>query len=76
MFWFGDLNFRLIGEATTTPQNIRSMIEKDQLNRLTESDQLRIVMREKRAFGELTERLPEFPPTFKFQVGTNEYDMK
>lgn len=52
------------------------MIEKDQLNRLTERDQLRIVMREKRAFGELTERLPEFPPTFKFQVGTNEYDMK
>ncbi|XP_058836310.1 phosphatidylinositol 4,5-bisphosphate 5-phosphatase A isoform X3 [Topomyia yanbarensis] len=76
VFWFGDLNFRLTGEATTSAEEIRTMVAKDQLKKLIDKDQLLLVRREHRAFQKLNERLPQFPPTFKFEQGTNDYDMK
>ncbi|XP_055592832.1 phosphatidylinositol 4,5-bisphosphate 5-phosphatase A isoform X2 [Uranotaenia lowii] len=76
VFWFGDLNFRLTGEATTSAEEIRAMVNRDELKKLIERDQLLLVRREGRAFQKLNERLPQFPPTFKFEPGTNEYDMK
>ncbi|XP_058464297.1 phosphatidylinositol 4,5-bisphosphate 5-phosphatase A isoform X2 [Malaya genurostris] len=76
VFWFGDLNFRLTGEATTSAEEIRAMVAKDQLKKLIDKDQLLLVRRENRAFQKLNERLPQFPPTFKFEQGTNDYDMK
>lgn len=79
VFWFGDLNFRLYkGEESEnlSPEEIREMIHKDQLKDLLKKDQLSIAMCEGRAFSELVERLPQFPPTFKFEPGTSEYDMK
>ncbi|XP_055688987.1 phosphatidylinositol 4,5-bisphosphate 5-phosphatase A-like isoform X1 [Lutzomyia longipalpis] len=76
VFWFGDLNFRLTGEATTSPEDIRAEVKKDNLGELMQKDQLLLVMNQERAFSELTERLPAFPPTFKFEPGTQEYDMK
>lgn len=76
VFWFGDLNFRLTGEATTTPEEIRDMVKADKLGTLIERDQLKLVMNQKRAFHEMLERPPAFPPTFKFEPGTNDYDMK
>lgn len=76
VFWFGDLNFRLTGEATTSADEIRAMVARDELKQLIERDQLLLVRREGRAFQKLQERLPQFPPTFKFEHGSNEYDMK
>lgn len=76
VFFFGDLNFRLTGEATTTPEDIRSSVEQDKISQLIEKDQLLLVMRQKRAFNEFEERLPAFPPTFKFEMGSSRYDMK
>ncbi|XP_052862131.1 phosphatidylinositol 4,5-bisphosphate 5-phosphatase A-like isoform X2 [Anopheles cruzii] len=76
VFWFGDLNFRLTGEATTSADEIRTMVARDELKQLIEKDQLLLVRREGRAFQKLQERLPQFPPTFKFEHGTNDYDMK
>uniref|UniRef100_A0AAG5DM21 Inositol polyphosphate-related phosphatase domain-containing protein n=1 Tax=Anopheles atroparvus TaxID=41427 RepID=A0AAG5DM21_ANOAO len=76
VFWFGDLNFRLTGEATTSADEIRAMVARDELKQLIEKDQLLLVRREGRAFQKLQERLPQFPPTFKFEHGSNEYDMK
>lgn len=76
VFWFGDLNFRLTGEATTSAEEIRAMVARDELKKLIEKDQLLLVRREGRAFQKLQERLPQFPPTFKFEHGSNEYDMK
>lgn len=76
VFWFGDLNFRLTGETTTTPQEIREKIRQDKLQELLEKDQLTLVRSQGRAFHQLQERLPAFPPTFKFERGTSEYDMK
>lgn len=51
-------------------------MEENKLQELLERDQLVIVRREKKAFEYLEERLPEFPPTFKFKEGTSIYDMK
>lgn len=78
VFWFGDLNFRLYGDESSdlSPEQIRDMVKNDQLNELLKKDQLSIAMCEGRAFSELVERLPQFPPTFKFEPGTNDYDMK
>jgi inositol polyphosphate 5-phosphatase INPP5J/K len=76
IFWFGDLNFRLTGEATSSPEKVRDEVKNDKLKELMERDQLRLVMKDGRAFKTMEERLPEFPPTFKFEPGTSEYDMK
>lgn len=35
-----------------------------------------LVRNQGRAFNEFEERLPAFPPTFKFEMGTSQYDMK
>lgn len=78
VFWFGDLNFRLYGDdnSNLSPEEIRDMIKQEKLSELLKKDQLSIAMCEGRAFSELVERLPQFPPTFKFEPGTSDYDMK
>lgn len=52
------------------------MITKQEIKTLFEHDQLRSVMRKGEAFSEFVEKDPEFPPTFKFTVGSSEYDHK
>lgn len=76
VFWFGDLNFRLTGETTSTPQEIKDMVADDRLDELIDKDQLSLIRRQGRAFTQMEERLPAFPPTFKFEPGTSDYDMK
>ncbi|ALC48883.1 CG9784 [Drosophila busckii] len=76
VFWFGDLNFRL--EGHDSPQEVREAVrDESKHEELMQRDQLYLV-REKtqKAFQVLHERLPAFPPTFKFKEGTSEYDMK
>lgn len=74
VFWFGDLNFRIASEAE--PAEIRDMVKAERLDELIAMDQLVQVRSQGRAFAELEERLPAFPPTFKFEHGTSEYDLK
>lgn len=74
MIWFGDLNFRLTGEAT--PEHIRNLIQAGKLEELIAKDELILIRQQGRAFTQLQERTPTFPPTFKFKNGTSEYDLK
>lgn len=76
VFWFGDLNFRLNAEDELSETQIRSMVHQDKLEELMQHDQLSMIRRQGRAFSRLEERLPAFPPTFKFEHGTSDYDMK
>ncbi|XP_074038341.1 inositol polyphosphate 5-phosphatase K isoform X1 [Leptinotarsa decemlineata] len=76
VFWMGDLNFRLQEEFDKTPEEIERLIIKKELKKLFEHDQLRAVMKKGEAFSELTEQDPDFPPTFKFEVGAPCYDHK
>lgn len=52
------------------------MVADDRLEDLMDKDQLSLIRRQGRAFTQLEERLPAFPPTFKFEPGTSDYDMK
>uniref|UniRef100_A0A0A1WZH3 Phosphatidylinositol 4,5-bisphosphate 5-phosphatase A n=1 Tax=Zeugodacus cucurbitae TaxID=28588 RepID=A0A0A1WZH3_ZEUCU len=75
VFWFGDLNFRLMGEDS--PADVLAAIKNEKLSELIERDQL-LHVRTKlhKAFHLMHERLPAFPPTFKFHEGTSNYDLK
>ncbi|RZC34555.1 hypothetical protein BDFB_005031 [Asbolus verrucosus] len=64
---------RLIEEFDETPEEIGRIV-KNEYKKLFAYDQLRHVMKNGEAFSELTEQDPEFPPTFKFEVGSNKYD--
>lgn len=76
VFWMGDLNFRLLEDYDRTPEEIERSILKKDIKKLFEFDQLRHVMKIGEAFSEFTEKDPDFPPTFKFDVGKNDYDHK
>lgn len=74
VFWFGDLNFRLTGDDE--PNAVARLVKQDRLEQLIARDQLSMIRRQGRAFTQLEERLPQFPPTFKFDHGTSDYDLK
>lgn len=71
----GDLNFRL-EEATYGHEEIVKAIEDGDFGKLLAKDQLTQVRKEEKAFHELTEKLPTFPPTYKFVIGTGNYSKK
>ncbi|XP_047349198.1 inositol polyphosphate 5-phosphatase K-like isoform X1 [Vespa velutina] len=75
VFWIGDLNFRLHGEDLTAI-DIDLLVKKNKLNLLLERDQLKLVMRNGDAFAELNENNIEFPPTYKFEFASQEFDLK
>lgn len=76
VFWMGDLNFRLSENFQMSPPEIEQEVNRGNLNKLMVHDQLREVMQNGRAFSEFIENAPSFPPTFKYEVGTCEYDHK
>lgn len=63
-------------EDELSQSDIKDMVQRDKLEELIELDQLSMIRRQGRAFTRLEERLPAFPPTFKFEHGTSDYDMK
>ena len=71
----GDLNFRL-AEDTFGHEQIVESVKNGEFGRLLGKDQLTLVRREEQAFHELSEKLPNFAPTYKFVIGTEEYDKK
>jgi len=75
IFWMGDLNFRLVENSYDSNQIVES-VEKGEFAKLLAKDQLNQVRREGEAFHELTEKLPNFAPTYKFEVGTDQYSKK
>lgn len=72
----GDLNFRLLEDYDKSPEEIENKIKKKEFGELFAYDQLQFVMKTGEAFSELTEIKPTFPPTFKYEVGSSEYDHK
>lgn len=74
-FWIGDLNFRLNGEDLTAA-DIDLLVKKKQLDELLERDQLKTVMRDGQAFAELNEHAITFPPTYKYEFESQEFDLK
>ncbi|XP_033123320.1 phosphatidylinositol 4,5-bisphosphate 5-phosphatase A-like [Anneissia japonica] len=71
VFIFGDLNFRLEGMSREKALN---HLVKNELEPLKEKDQLRITLRDRDEFEGYAEGEISFPPTYKFDPGTHDYD--
>ncbi|NXU94889.1 PI5PA phosphatase, partial [Xiphorhynchus elegans] len=71
VFWFGDLNFRI---ESLDICFVKYAIDSNVLNQLWEKDQLNIAKSTWPVLRGFQEGPLNFPPTFKFDVGTNKYD--
>uniref|UniRef100_A0A671T9R2 Inositol polyphosphate-5-phosphatase Ja n=1 Tax=Sinocyclocheilus anshuiensis TaxID=1608454 RepID=A0A671T9R2_9TELE len=71
VFWFGDLNFRIEGYDIHV---VKSAIENDKLPLLWEKDQLNMAKKSESVLEGFIEGPLNFPPTYKFDVGTHTYD--
>lgn len=74
VFWFGDLNFRLADGLTAT--DIDALVKKNQFDILLEKDQLRLLIANNEAFTEFIEKKITFPPTYKYEFGSQGFDFK
>ncbi|KAF7669618.1 hypothetical protein LDENG_00166730 [Lucifuga dentata] len=71
VFWFGDLNFRI---DDLDMQVVKSAIESNKLSMLWENDQLNMAKDSETVLEGFQEGPLKFPPTYKFDVGTDTYD--
>ncbi|KAK4500341.1 hypothetical protein PRZ48_008530 [Zasmidium cellare] len=70
VIWAGDFNYRIGMEN----ERARHLIKKRDLGTLYENDQLNLQMVHGKCFPHYSERTPTFLPTYKFNLGTDEYD--
>ncbi|TMS03464.1 Phosphatidylinositol 4,5-bisphosphate 5-phosphatase A [Larimichthys crocea] len=71
VFWFGDLNFRI---DDLDMQVVKSAIDNNKLPMLWEKDQLNMAKDSETVLEGFHEGPLKFPPTYKFDVGTDTYD--
>ncbi|KAG7489119.1 phosphatidylinositol 4,5-bisphosphate 5-phosphatase A-like [Solea senegalensis] len=71
VFWFGDLNFRI---DDLEMQVVKSAIDNNKFSILWENDQLNMAKDSETVLDGFHEGPLKFPPTYKFDVGTNTYD--
>ena len=70
MIWLGDFNYR-IGLSSEVA---RALTKRRDLEKLYENDQLNLQMVAGLAFPFYNEARITFMPTYKFDLGTDEYD--
>ncbi|XP_069475443.1 phosphatidylinositol 4,5-bisphosphate 5-phosphatase A [Ambystoma mexicanum] len=71
VFWFGDLNFRI---EDFDMHFVKYAIDNNKLGLLWEKDQLTMAKGTEHVLRGFLEGPLKFPPTYKFDVGTNNYD--
>ncbi|KAK7487803.1 hypothetical protein BaRGS_00020944, partial [Batillaria attramentaria] len=71
IFWMGDMNFRL---DNMSKQEVMKAIEDQNLRKLLQNDQLNMCREEGLIFAHFREAPIKFPPSYKFDVGTDVYD--
>lgn len=70
IIWFGDFNYRI----GIDNDRARQLIKKRDLGQLYENDQLNLQMVHGKCFPHYSEQTPTFLPTYKFNLGSDEYD--
>uniref|UniRef100_A0A673JFQ2 Inositol polyphosphate-5-phosphatase Jb n=1 Tax=Sinocyclocheilus rhinocerous TaxID=307959 RepID=A0A673JFQ2_9TELE len=73
VFWFGDLNFRI---DDLDMQVVKAAIDSNKLSTLWEKDQLNMAKDSETVLEGFHEGPIKFPPTYKFDVGTDTYDTR
>ncbi|XP_077600336.1 phosphatidylinositol 4,5-bisphosphate 5-phosphatase A-like [Stigmatopora nigra] len=71
VFWLGDLNFRI---DDLEMQVVKTAIDNNKLSTMWEKDQLNMAKDSEIVLEGFQEGPLKFPPTYKFDVGTNVYD--
>ncbi|KAI4878614.1 hypothetical protein NFI96_019052 [Prochilodus magdalenae] len=71
VFWFGDLNFRI---EDLEMHVVKAAIDNNKFSMLWEKDQLNMAKDNETVLEGFEEGPLKFPPTYKFDVGTDTYD--
>lgn len=74
IIWLGDLNYR-IDESLPT-EKVLQAAERNELQQLRAMDQLNLERAAGRAFEDFSEGPLNFPPTYKYQPGTDVYEQR
>lgn len=69
LIWLGDLNYRV----SVSEEYAKEAVRSSQFENLLVSDQLSQEIKAQRAFQTFKEGKITFPPTYKFEAGTNNY---
>lgn len=70
VFWASDSNYRI----ALSNEEVRKLIAEERWERLYENDQLNLAMLAGQTFRYYNEGQIHFPPTYKFDNGTDQYD--
>lgn len=70
VIWLGDFNYRIGLNSETA----RALVKKRDFETLYENDQLNLQMVAGLSFPFYSEARITFPPTYKFDIGTDNYD--
>lgn len=74
IFWIGDFNYRI--DISLSLEDIMDLLQKENLQALRKKDQLNIERSQGNVFQGFEEALLTFPPTYKFQPGTDVYETR
>ncbi|KAH9511630.1 hypothetical protein DERF_010077 [Dermatophagoides farinae] len=71
IYWFGDLNYRIM---TSDTDYVKKLLNLQEFDKLLAIDQLRNQMLEKNCFQGFNESIIRHMPSYKYNTGTNEWD--
>lgn len=74
VIWLGDLNYRI--DSSLSVEAVNEMVDSGELSVLQEMDQLNIERQEGRVFEGFLEGALDFPPTYKYNPKTDEYERR
>jgi phosphatidylinositol-bisphosphatase len=74
IFWFGDLNYRIVEDLEE--HHVFEIVQSGNWTGLRSKDQLNVEREKGAVFQNFEEGILNFPPTYKYQPGTNSYEQR
>uniref|UniRef100_A0A0K0DNE7 Endo/exonuclease/phosphatase domain-containing protein n=1 Tax=Angiostrongylus cantonensis TaxID=6313 RepID=A0A0K0DNE7_ANGCA len=73
VLWMGDLNFRITKDSGIQWNSHPHGLSSSDIENIIKSDELAIIRKKELAFTAFSEAPIKFAPTYKFEIGTNNY---